>query len=422
VSGLARSVDRGVLPAHELPVEFLAPAESISKANGSSVVAKNLRRQATSLWHAVLEDDATNTGVDERHRAHDARLVGKEDFELQAKIAVRHEVVALEVLLLEVIKGKVEEKGVASLLVKAKSSGGKCLLSLVGTAAVGGRSDTQALTADHADSAHDGMAHWVSVAWMIASRLASNVCGIWHRFEAGVSGGSDDLCLVINSLHNHATGSSLGVSLVVCLFTGSLGQSKSIGDAKVANERMLKVALGLGDGAGMGAKGVGLAVEGGPVLLGPLLCLLRLGGRLTRNGGFLDLEREGPRLGVGAEGRVFQHEVVKVREGDQVGRADEQVQGERLLVDGGLFGWVRPFPTVSFGVLEHSLRGRIVPGASDGVHLFDEVTLADDMLGHEAGTGEATEVLEVDSILAGNVVFDYSAGIVSMYMYVLDAI
>jgi hypothetical protein len=44
------------------------------------------------------------------------------------------------------------------------------------------------------------------------------------------------------------------------------------------------------------------------------------------------------------------------------------------------------------------------------------------MLGHEAGTGEATEVLEVDSILAGNVVFDYSAGIVSMYMYVLDAI
>jgi hypothetical protein len=67
VSGLARSVDGGVLPAHELPVEFLAPAESIPKADGSSVVAKNLRRQATSLWHAVLEDDAPDTGVDERH-------------------------------------------------------------------------------------------------------------------------------------------------------------------------------------------------------------------------------------------------------------------------------------------------------------------------------------------------------------------
>ena len=121
------------------------------------------------------------------------------------------------------------------------------------------------------------------------------------------------MCFVVNSLHDHAAGSSLGVSLVVCLLAGSLGQSKSIGDAKVANERMLKVALGLGDGAGMGAKGVGLAVECGPVLLGPFLGLLGLGWRLTGNGGFLDLERERPRLGVGAEGRVLQHEVVEIR-------------------------------------------------------------------------------------------------------------
>lgn len=97
-------------------------------------------------------------------------------------------------------------------------------------------------------------------------------------------------------------------------------------------------------------------------------------------------------------------------------RADEQVEGERLFVDGGLLGRVRPLPTVSFGILEHSLWSRIVPGASYGVHLLDEITLAHDVLGHEAGTGEATEMLEVDGILAGNVVFDYSAEIVSTCM------
>ena len=50
------------------------------------------------------------------------------------------------------------------------------------------------------------------------------------------------------------------------------------------------------------------------------------------------------------------------------------------------------------------------------MHLLDEITLAHDVLGHEAGTGEATEMLEVDGILAGNVVFDYSAEIVSTCM------
>jgi hypothetical protein len=100
-----------------------------------------------------------------------------------------------------------------------------------------------------------------------------------------------------------------------------------------------------------------------------------------------------------------------------VGRAHEQVEGESLLVDGGLLGWVDPFPIVSFGILEHSLSSRIVPSASNGVHFLDEVTLAHNVLGHEAGTGEATEVLEVDGILAGNVVFDYSVGSVSMSRY-----
>jgi hypothetical protein len=42
------------------------------------------------------------------------------------------------------------------------------------------------------------------------------------------------------------------------------------------------------------------------------------------------------------------------------------------------------------------------------VHLFDEVTLADDVVGHVARTGEATKVLQVDGILAEYVVFDYS--------------
>jgi hypothetical protein len=42
------------------------------------------------------------------------------------------------------------------------------------------------------------------------------------------------------------------------------------------------------------------------------------------------------------------------------------------------------------------------------VHLFDEVTLADDVVRHVARAGEATKVLQVDGILAGYVVFDYS--------------
>jgi hypothetical protein len=240
--------------------------------------------------------------------------MGEEDLKLQAKIAIGHEIVALEVLLFEVVERKVEEEGVMSLLVEAKSSGSKCLFSLVSIAAVGRRGDAQALAADHANGAHDGVAHRVSVAWMVAGRLTSDIRRVWHGLEACVSGGSDDLRFVVNSLHDHTAGGSLGVSLVVCLFTGSLGQGKGIGDAKVANERMLKVALGLGDGAGMGAKGVGLAVEGRPVFPAPLFGLLGLGGRLARNGGFLDLEREGPRLGVGAEGRELQHEVVEVLE------------------------------------------------------------------------------------------------------------
>ena len=63
---------------------------------------------------------------------------------------------------------------------------------------------------------------------------------------------------------------------------------------------------------------------------------------------------------------------------------------------------------VSLGVLEHSLRSGVVPGALNAVHLFDEVTLADDVVGHVARAGEATKVLQVDGILAGYVVFDYS--------------
>jgi hypothetical protein len=114
VSGLAVRVNGGVLPAHELPVEFLAPAESVTKADGSSVVAKDLRRQATGLRHAVLEDDTADTRVDKGHRAHDARFVGEEDFQPQAEIAIGLEVVALEELRLEVVERLVEEEGVMS--------------------------------------------------------------------------------------------------------------------------------------------------------------------------------------------------------------------------------------------------------------------------------------------------------------------
>jgi len=408
VSGLAVRVNRGVLPAHELPVEFLAPAESVTKADGSSVVAKDLRRQATGLRHAVLEDDTADTGVDKSHRAHYARFVGEEDFQPQAEIAIGLEVVALEELRLEVVERFVEEEGVMSCLIEAESGGSKSFLALVRSAAGRRGCATQTLAADHADSAHDSVAHGVALARVVACILASDVGHVWHRLEARVSSGGNNLCLVLNSLNNHAAGSSLRESLIVGLFTGSLGQVKSIGDAKVADERMLKVALGLGDGARVGAKGVGLAVEGGPVLLGPLLGLLGLGGRLTRDSDLFDLEWEGPGVGVGAERRVLHHQVVQVREGDQMSRADEQVQSEGLLVDAALLGWVGPLPAVSLGVLEHSLRSGVIPGALNAMHLFDEVTLADDVVGHVARAGEATEVLQVDGILTGYVVFDYS--------------
>ena len=408
VSGLAVRVNGRVLPAHELPVQFLAPAESVTKADGSSVIAKNLRRQATGLRHAVLEDDTANTGVDKRHRAHDARFVSQEDLQPQTEIAIRLEVVTLEVLLFEVVERSVEEEGVVGRLVEAKSGGSESLLTLVCSAAVRLRGAAQTLAADHTDGTHDSVAHGVALAWVVACSLASDLCRVWHGLEACVSSGGNNLCLVVNSLDNHAAGSSLRESLIVSLFTGSLGQFKSIGDAKVANERMLKVTLGLGDGAGVGAKGIGLAVEGGPVLLRPLVGLLRLGGRLTWDSDLLDLEWEGPRGGVGAERLVLDHQVVQVGQGDQVSRADQQVQSEGLLVDAALLGWVGPLPAVSLGVLEHSLRSGVVPGALNAVHLFDEITLADDAVGHVARAGEATKVLQVDGILAGYVVLDYS--------------
>jgi hypothetical protein len=413
VSGLAIGVDRRILPAHELPVEFLAPAESIPKADGSSVVAKNLRRQATSLRHAVLEDDAADTGMNERHRTHDAWFVGEEDLQLQAEIAVRLEIVALEVLFLKVVERKVEEEGVVRLLVAAESSFGKGLLALVGSAACRLGCDAQTLSANHADGAHDSVAHGVALARMVAGSLASNVRRVWHRFEARVSSSSNHLCLVLNSLHNHAAGSSLRESLIVGLSTGSLCQVKSVGDAKVTNERMLKVALGLGDGAWVSTEWVGLAVEGGPVLLGPLLGLFGFGRRLTRDGSLLDLEWEGPRVGVGAERRELHHQVVKVRNRDEMRRADQKVQSEGFLVKGTLLCWVRPLPTVSFGVLEHSLMSGVVPCTLNTVHLFDEVTLANNVVGHVARACEAAEMLQVDGILAGYVVFDYSGRFVS---------
>ena len=408
VSRLAVRIDRSVLPAHELPVQFLAPAESVPKADGSSVVAKDLRRQASGLRHAVLEDDTANTGVDERHRAHDARFVGEEDLQPQAEIAIRLEVVTLEVLLFEVVERIVEEEGVVGRLVETKSGGSESLFALVCSAAGRLRGAAQTLAADHTNGTHDSVTHGVALAWVVACVLASDIRRVWHGLEARVSSGGNNLCLVLNSLNNHAAGSSLRESLIVSLFTGSLGQVKSIGNAKVANERMLKVALGLGDGARVRAKGVGLAIEGGPVFLRPLLSLLGLGGRLTRDGGLFDLEWECPGVGVGAERRVLDHEVVQVRQGDQVSRADQQVQGEGLLVDAALLGWVGPLPAVSLGVLEHSLRSGVVPGALNTVHLFDEVTLADDVVGHVARAGEAAKVLQVDGILTGYVVFDYS--------------
>lgn len=314
MSGLAIRIDGSILPAHELPVEFFAPAESISKANGSSVVASNLGRQATCLGHAVLEDDAANTRVDKRHRAHDAWLVSEEDLQLQAEVAVRLQVVALEVLLFEVVEGKIEEEGVARRLVETKAGDSEGFFALVGLTVGGLGCTAQALSADHANSTHDSVAHGVALAWMIACSLASDISRIGHRLETRVPSSSNNLCLVVNSFHYHAAGRSLRESLVVSLLAGALGQVESIGDAKVANERMLKVALGLGDGAWVSTEWIGLAVEGGPVLLGPLLGLFRLCRRLARDRSLLDLKRKGPGLGVGAEGRVLDHEVVEVRE------------------------------------------------------------------------------------------------------------
>ena len=47
------------------------------------------------------------------------------------------------------------------------------------------------------------------------------------------------------------------------------------------------------------------------------------------------------------------------------------------------------------------------------MHLLDEVTLADDVVWHVTRTGKAAKVLQVDAVLAGDVVFDYSAVTVS---------
>ena len=111
--------------------------------------------------------------------------------------------------------------------------------------------------------------------------------------------GGELLIAVGIGLHNFAEGLAIG-------------QSAASGDIALAT--LLVIGFGLHNATeGFGIVAPLAADETAERPSWAFLGLLGLGWRLTGNGGFLDLERERPRLGVGAEGRVLQHEVVEIR-------------------------------------------------------------------------------------------------------------
>jgi hypothetical protein len=252
--------------------------------------------------------------VQDGHGTHDARLMGEVDLEIDAEVAVRDEIVLVKGLAFHGRQGIVKQSlvdelgstgsGLVRRLVDVQSSHVRVELGRFASSAA----DT--LACDHTYSSHDGVSHRVLLTRDLVKTLVATITSDGDDFD-GLSGRSFD--------DDAANASAAALSL--CLSSDLLGH---LHEARyvVVRENFL---LGAADDARVRAEGVGLAVDGWPVLLRPLFGLLCAGGREQRKGDLSEDEREA----VIDEGRVGEEDLGKGVFTNAADGTNDQVQGGR---------------------------------------------------------------------------------------------
>ena len=248
------------------------------------------------------------------HGAHDARLMGEVDFKIDAKVAIRDEVVLVKGLAFHgrqgvVKQGLVDELGsTGSGLVRrlVDVEGGHVWVELGGIAS----SAADTFACDHTYSSHNGVSHRV----LLTSDLVKALI-------AAISSDGDDFDGLAGRSFDDDTSNASAAALSLCLssdFLGHLHEARYV----VVRSHFL---LGAANDARVRAEGVGLAVDGWPVLLRPLFCLLCAGGRQQRKGDLSEDEREA----IIDEGRVGKENLGKGVFTNAADGTNDQVQGGR---------------------------------------------------------------------------------------------
>jgi hypothetical protein len=252
--------------------------------------------------------------VQDGHGTHDARLMGKIDLKIDAEVAVRDEIVLVKGLAFHGRQGVVKQSlvnelgstgsGLVGWLVDVQSSHVRVELGRFASSAA----DT--LACDHTYSSHDGVSYRVLLTRDLVETLIATITSDSDDFD-GLSDRSFD--------DDAANASTAALSL--CLSSDLLGH---LHEARyvVVGENFF---LGAADDARVRAEGVGLAVDGGPVLLRPLFGLLCTGGREQRKGDLSEDEREAAI----DEGRVGEEDLGKGVFTNAADGTNDQVQGGR---------------------------------------------------------------------------------------------
>ena len=248
------------------------------------------------------------------HGTHDARFVGEIDLEINAKVAIRDEVVLVKGLAFHgrqgvVKQGLVDELGSTDCggvgrPVDVQSSHVLVELGRVASCAA----DT--LACDHAYGSHDSMSHGV----LLTSDLV-------QALIAAISSDGDDFDRLSGRSFDDDTSNTCAAALGLCLSGYFLGHLHEAGHI-VVRENFL---LGATNDARVRAEGIGFAVDGWPVLLRPLFGLLCRGGREQRKGDLSEDEREA----IIDEGRVGKENLGKGVFTNAADGTNDQVQGGR---------------------------------------------------------------------------------------------
>jgi len=252
--------------------------------------------------------------VQDGHGTHDARLMGEVDLEINAEVAIRDEVVLVKGLAFHGRQGVVKQ----SLVNELGSTGSGFVRRLVDVQ--GGHvwvelrrvasSAADTFACDHTYSSHNGVSHRVLLTSDLVKALIAAISSDGDDFD-GLSGRSLD----------DDTSNASAAALSLRLSSYLLGHFHEAGHV-VVRENFL---LGAADNARVRAEGVGLAVDGWPVLLRPLFGLLCTCGRQQRKGDLSEDEREA----VVDEGRVGKEDLGKGVFTNAADGTNDQVQGGR---------------------------------------------------------------------------------------------